>query len=69
MISFSNEDFAIKYDDFNIIVEHKYFYTIDEATLDYITDKKVLIHTLNLSTIQMKKQDAVVVRVLQYDKF
>ena len=34
------EDFAIKYDDFDIIVEHKYFYTIDEATLDYITDKK-----------------------------
>ena len=45
------EDFAIKYDDFDIIVEHKYFYTIDEATLDYITDK-VLIHTLNLSTIK-----------------
>jgi len=34
------EDFAIKYDDFDIIVEHKYFYTIDEATLDYVNDKK-----------------------------
>ena len=34
------EDFAIKYDGFDIIVEHKYFYTIDGATLDYITDPK-----------------------------
>ena len=34
------DDFAIKYDDFDILVEHKYFHTIDEATLDYVKDPK-----------------------------
>ena len=34
------DDFAIKYSDFDILVEHKYFHTIDGATLDYITDPK-----------------------------
>ena len=34
------DDFAIKYSDFDILVEHKYFHTIDEATLDYVTDEK-----------------------------
>jgi|TARA_B100000963_G_C22311234_1_gene530139 iron-sulfur cluster assembly protein len=34
------DDFAIKYDDFDILVEHKYFHTIDGATLDYVTDTK-----------------------------
>ena len=38
------DDFAIKYDDFDILVEHKYFHTIDEATLDYVKDQKVLVH-------------------------
>lgn len=31
-------DFAVKYDDFNVLIEHKYLPALSGATLDYITE-------------------------------
>lgn len=32
------KDFAVKYDDFNVLIEHKYLPALSGATLDYITE-------------------------------
>ncbi|MDA9373889.1 iron-sulfur cluster assembly accessory protein [bacterium] len=32
------KDFAVKYNDFNILIEHKYLPALSGATLDYITE-------------------------------
>ena len=32
------KDYPIKYDDFDILVEHEYFNAINGATLDYVTE-------------------------------
>lgn len=32
------KDYPIKYDDFDILIEHEYFNAINGATLDYITE-------------------------------
>lgn len=31
-------DFAVKYDDFDVLIEHKYLPALNGATLDYITE-------------------------------
>jgi iron-sulfur cluster assembly protein len=32
------KDFAIKFDGFDLLIEHEYFYSVSGATLDYITE-------------------------------
>jgi iron-sulfur cluster assembly accessory protein len=32
------KDFAIKFDGFDLLIEHDYFYTVSGATLDYVTE-------------------------------
>ena len=33
-----NKDFAIKFDGFDLLIEHDYLYAISGSTLDYITE-------------------------------
>ena len=32
------KDFAVKFDGFDLLIEHDYFYAVSVATLDYITE-------------------------------
>lgn len=32
------KDFAVKFDGFDLLIEHDYFYTVAGSTLDYITE-------------------------------
>lgn len=36
------KDFAVKFDGFDVLIEHDYFYSISGATLDFVTDEKTL---------------------------
>ena len=57
-----NVDDFIKYDDFDILVEHKYFQPIDEATPDYEGPASFSSH-FDIINNPMKSLDVVVGRV------